>query len=72
MFRDELELALGEHPISTWSEAFYFTSVSLTTLGFGDITPTTTLGRVAASIQCIIGFFLFALLASMLFRRVTP
>lgn len=72
VFKEELGLTSDGNLISTWCEAFYFTTVSLTTLGYGDITPTTSLGRVAASIQSIIGFSLFALLASMLFRRVAP
>jgi voltage-gated potassium channel Kch len=71
-FRDEFGLSLNGETISTWSEAFYFTTVSLTTLGYGDITPTTSLGRLVASIQSIFGFSLFALLASMFFRRVAP
>lgn len=71
-FIEQFGLSLGGAPISTLSEASYFTVVSLTTLGYGDITPTTSLGRLAASIQSVIGFSLFALLASMLFRRVTP
>lgn len=70
--RNEFGLLLDGEPISTWSEAFYFTTVSLTTLGYGDITPSTSLGRLVASIQSIFGFSLFALLASMFFRRVAP
>ena len=71
-FRVELGLCVDGEPISTWSEAVYFTTVSLTTLGYGDIVPTTALGRVVASVQSVVGFSLFALLASMLFRRVAP
>lgn len=71
-FRHELGLEIDEEIISSWSEAVYFTTVSLTTLGYGDITPTTGLGRWIASFQSIVGFSLFALLASMLFRKVTP
>ncbi len=71
-FRNELGLEIDEETISSWSEAVYFTTVSLTTLGYGDITPTTELGKWIASFQSIVGFSLFALLASMLFRRVAP
>ena len=71
-YRVELGLKSDGHLITSWSEAFYFTTVSLTTLGYGDITPTTNFGRFAASCQSVIGFALFALFASMLFRRVTP
>lgn len=71
-FRYQLGLEIDGEIISTWSEAIYFTTVSLTTLGYGDITPTTGFGRWIASFQSIVGFSLFALLASMLFRRVAP
>ncbi len=71
-FRHELGLEIDEEIISSWPEAVYFTTVSLTTLGYGDITPTTELGRWIASFQSIVGISLFALLASMLFRRVAP
>ena len=71
-YRIELGLKSGENIISTWSEALYFTTVSLTTLGYGDITPTTAFGQISASCQRIVGFALFALVASMLLRRVTP
>lgn len=71
-FRHEFGLKIDEEIISTWSEAVYFTTISLTTLGYGDITPTTGLGRWIASFQSIVGFSLFALLASMLFRKVAP
>lgn len=72
VFRENLGLAFEGKTISSWDESLYFTIVSLTTLGYGDITPTTTIGRVAASVQSVVGFSLFALLASMLFRRVAP
>ena len=53
-------------------KALYFTIISLTTLGYGDITPTTSLGQMMAGLQSIFGFILFALLTSMLFRRLFP
>lgn len=71
-FRTEFGLANSGAPISDLTESFYFTSVSLTTLGYGDIVPTTKVGRIFAAIQGVMGFFMFALLASMLFRRVAP
>jgi len=71
-FRHEFGLEINEEIISSWPEAVYFTTISLTTLGYGDITPTTELGRWIASFQSIVGFSLFALLASMLFRKVAP
>ena len=69
---DVFGLGLSDEPVVAWSEALYFTTVSLTTLGYGDITPTTSLGRIVASVQSVVGFSLFAMFASMLFRRVAP
>lgn len=71
-FSEAFGLNVEGRPLNSWFEAFYFSTVSLTTLGYGDITPSTPLGQFVASIQSIVGFSLFALLASMLFRRVTP
>lgn len=69
-FGDEFGLSLN----GNWSyyNALYFTIISLTTLGYGDITPTTVLGQMVASLQSIFGFVLFALLTSMLYRRLFP
>ena len=72
VFRDALGLTRSDMPISSFWEALYFTTISLTTLGYGDIVPTTSVGLLFAAVQSVIGFFLFALLASMLFRRVSP
>ncbi len=52
-----------------WYSAGYFTAVTLTTLGYGDITPQTVCGMVLASTEALCGFFWFALLAAMLVRR---
>ena len=70
--REQLGLSIDNIDMSTCLEAAYFTVISLTTIGYGDIVPTTSFGQVVAIVQGIVGFFLFAVLASMLFRKVTP
>ena len=72
LFRQQLGLSEGEGRISSFIDSFYFSTITLTTLGFGDITPVTQLGRLFVATQGIFGFFLFALLASMLFRKMAP
>ncbi len=72
MFRQELGLSEGKVKISSFIDSFYFSTTTLTTLGFGDITPATQLGRFIVAGQGILGFFLFATLASMLFRKIAP
>ncbi len=42
-------------------KAFYFSTISLTTVGFGDITPITNLGQLITSISTIFGIGIIAL-----------
>lgn len=67
--------ALGLHQdgqvIASYWDAFYVSAVITTTLGFGDITPSTTLGRIVVSGEAILGFVLFAMLTSTLYRRIS-
>ncbi|MCP1220429.1 ion channel [Acetobacter orientalis] len=53
-------------------DAFYLTTVIMTTLGFGDVTPHTEPGRFIVSGEAVCGFFLFAFLTSTLYRRLSP
>ncbi len=72
ILREKFGLMHHGEIIATIIDALYFTVVSLTTLGYGDITPTTDFGKLIASFQSALGFLLFAILASMLFRRISP
>ena len=69
-FRSAFGLMLDDNPIKGLIEAFYFTAIVITSLGFGDITPTTPLGQVVVSLEAVGGFFMFAVFASMLYRRI--
>lgn len=64
-------LLLDQEPVQGLYESFYFSTIVVTSLGFGDITPSTDVGRVAVAIEAIIGFLTFATLVSMAFRRIT-
>ena len=70
--RETFGLKLHGEPVSSCLEAFYYTLISFTTLGYGDIVPTTSWGQFVASAQSLISFCLLALLASMFFRRISP
>jgi len=58
--------------LSSFVDALYFTVITLTTVGYGDITATETAGRLVMTIEAISGFVLFAILASMIYRKIQP
>lgn len=39
----------------TWIQAFYFSVVTITTVGFGDLTPSTEISRLFTAIYILIG-----------------
>ncbi len=57
--------------IGGFLEAFYFSTVVMTTVGFGDIVPKEPLGRLFVSGEAILGFVLFALLTSTIYRKLS-
>lgn len=64
-------LNLGGEPVENIVESFYFSTIVVTSLGFGDITPSTEVGRIIVALEAIVGFVTFATLISMIFRRIT-
>jgi len=69
--RSTFGLMLGDEPVLSLTEAFYFSTIVVTSLGFGDITPSTDLGRIVVACEAIVGFLTFALLVSMAFRKIS-
>ena len=47
-------------------DLFYYSWVTLTTLGYGDVTPQHPLARVAANLECIVGQFYIAIVVARL------
>ena len=70
-FSGPMGLMNGKVSPTSVADAFYFSTIVTTTLGFGDIVPTTPTGRVVVSFEAISGFMLFALLTSTLYRKLT-
>ena len=68
--------ALGMHNSNgvirddSFINAIYYTVVVTTTLGFGDIIPTTVPGQLFASFLSVVGLIWFSLLAALVIRRV--
>ena len=60
VFGSVFYIAEGKTNVQGMPRAWYFTIVTLTTLGYGDITPSSTLGKVISGLCVISGLLLFA------------
>ena len=49
-----------------WSDFVYFSLATLTTVGYGDITPQTALAGILASLEAVIGQLYLAVLVARL------
>lgn len=56
--------------LQTWFSPYYFSLVTLTTLGFGDITPLNAAGEVFVSVEVLIGYMMLGLLISILSNKI--
>lgn len=55
----------GNSISGTWKN-FYFSAVTLTTLGYGNLTPSGTFSEAVATIEAIVGFMGFAVLTGII------
>lgn len=67
-------LALGTvfyHSTEGWSwiDSLYFSFISLTTVGFGDITPSTDIGKIFTIVYLTIGIGLILSFLDILFKH---
>ena len=81
-----LSITLKEYPFHQWSggvigvikggllnfvTALYFSTVTFATLGFGDITPTNTMGRLCVIAEVLLGYLMFGVLITLVARKMT-
>jgi len=52
-------------------DAIYFSIVLMTTVGFGDIHPLTTVARIIVAGECLVSYVMFALLVGLVVRGVS-
>jgi hypothetical protein len=53
----------------SWLNSFYFCTITLTTVGYGDITPHTSLGKLFTIFYVIVGVGILATFANLLIRN---
>lgn len=56
-------------PVATTFDYFYFSVVTFTTLGYGDVLPVGSFGKVLACLEVVSGFVMFGILLSFLINR---
>lgn len=54
-----------------WLQSLYFSVITFTTLGFGDIIPINCIGQALATIEVMLGYLLLGTLIAILIRRIT-
>lgn len=52
-----------------WVDSYYFSVVSLTTVGYGDLAPTTVAGKIFTTFYLIIGISIIAALINNLIKN---
>lgn len=52
-----------------WLDAFYFCTITLATVGYGDITPHTNLGKLFTIFYVIVGIGILATFANLLIKN---
>lgn len=59
------------HHVEGWTyfESYYYTIVTIATVGYGDFVPTTTIGRFAATVLILLGIGLFSTFVTLMLKR---
>ena len=66
---DSLEGTIGENHLEHFLDAFFFSAQTITTLGYGRISPIGTAASVVAAIESLVGLLSFALITGLLYGR---
>ena len=69
LLRDNLLINVAGRE-ATWFTYFYYSIVTFTTLGFGDVVPITTLGEVLVSVEVFSGYLMLGGLVSIFANKL--
>lgn len=61
--------SIGPMPESTFSQAFFFSVQTLSTVGFGHMHPTSLFGNVMTTVETVVGIFFTAVITGLIFVR---
>lgn len=56
--------------ISSICDTFYFTVVTMTTVGYGDITPQTHMAHIVVILECLTSYVMFGLMIGIISRGI--
>jgi hypothetical protein len=68
----KVELADTQRRHFSYTDGLYWSLITAGTVGYGDITPTTTVGRVLAAIHGVMGVLTTGVIAGLILRWITP
>jgi voltage-gated potassium channel len=68
MFQSEQEIdpVTGEYIFKTFYDAFYWAAITLTTVGYGDFSPVSDVGKTLSIISSILGIGIIAIPSSII------
>ena len=70
LFQDHLLINNAEVREVTWFTYFYYSIVTFTTLGFGDVVPKTTFGEVLVTLDGCSGYLMLGGLVSIFANKL--
>ncbi len=68
---DHLAGIVAETEVDKLIEAYFFSSQTLTTLGYGRISPVGMIANIVASLEALAGIITFAIIAGLIYGRFT-
>lgn len=63
-----VELRTVQNP-SAWFDYFYLSIITITTVGFGDITPVSTIGKILTMTEAFLGFVMLSIFVSLITKK---